>query len=94
MSIFFSERFLDNWNLYISFRVAEHISEKRETTNNTIVLYRYTFIFNVSWSTQNDKYTLYNKKYSGHAVALLVEALCNKPVGRKFDSRWGHSIFH
>jgi hypothetical protein len=29
----------------------------------------------------------------GHAVALLVEALCYKPEGREFDSRWGQRIF-
>jgi hypothetical protein len=29
----------------------------------------------------------------GHAVAKLIEALCYKPVGRGFDSRWGHYIF-
>jgi hypothetical protein len=28
-----------------------------------------------------------------HAVAWLVEALCYKPEGRRFDSRCGHSIF-
>ena len=26
----------------------------------------------------------------GHAVVQLVEALCYKPEGRGFDSRWGH----
>jgi hypothetical protein len=26
--------------------------------------------------------------WSGHAVAQLVEALCYKPEGRGFDSRW------
>jgi hypothetical protein len=26
----------------------------------------------------------------GHAVAQLVEALCYKPEGRGFDSRWCH----
>jgi hypothetical protein len=30
---------------------------------------------------------------SGHAVAQLVEALCYKPEGRGFKSRWGHWIF-
>jgi hypothetical protein len=41
-----------------------------------------------------------NKNYSfiyfnlgGHAVALLIEALCYKPEGRWFDSRWGYLIF-
>jgi hypothetical protein len=29
----------------------------------------------------------------GHAVAWLVEALCYKPKGRRFHSRWGHWIF-
>jgi hypothetical protein len=29
----------------------------------------------------------------GHAVALLVEALCYGPEGREFDSRCGHVIF-
>jgi hypothetical protein len=29
----------------------------------------------------------------GHAVAYLDEALCNKPEGRGFDSRWSHWIF-
>jgi hypothetical protein len=29
----------------------------------------------------------------GHAVALLVEALCYKPEGRRFKSRWGDWIF-
>jgi hypothetical protein len=28
-----------------------------------------------------------------HAVILLVEALCYKPEGRGFESRWGHWIF-
>jgi hypothetical protein len=26
----------------------------------------------------------------GRAVAYLVQALCYKPEGRGFDSRWGH----
>jgi hypothetical protein len=29
----------------------------------------------------------------GHAVAQLVEALCYKPEGHGFDSRWGHWFF-
>ena len=29
----------------------------------------------------------------GHAVVQLVEALCYKPKGRGFDSRWCHWIF-
>jgi len=29
----------------------------------------------------------------GHAVAQLLEALCYKPEGRGFDSRWRHWIF-
>jgi hypothetical protein len=29
----------------------------------------------------------------GHAVAQLVEALCYKPNGRGFDSRWCHWNF-
>jgi hypothetical protein len=29
----------------------------------------------------------------GQAVVYLVEALCYKPEGRGFDSRWGHWIF-
>ena len=29
----------------------------------------------------------------GHAVAQLVEALCYKPEGRGFDSRWCYWIF-
>jgi hypothetical protein len=29
----------------------------------------------------------------GHAVAQLLEALCHKPEGRGFYSRWGHWIF-
>jgi hypothetical protein len=29
----------------------------------------------------------------GHAVVQLVEALCYKPHGREFDSRWGNLIF-
>jgi hypothetical protein len=31
--------------------------------------------------------------YRGHAVAQLVEALCYKPKGRGFDSRWCHWNF-
>jgi hypothetical protein len=31
--------------------------------------------------------------YWGHAVAQLVEALCYKPEGRGFDSRWYHWNF-
>jgi len=31
---------------------------------------------------------MYNEM--GHAVAQLVEALCYKPEGRGFDSRWCH----
>jgi hypothetical protein len=30
---------------------------------------------------------------TGHAVAHLVEALCYKPEGRGFDSRWSHWNF-
>jgi len=30
---------------------------------------------------------------TGHAVVLLVEALCYKPEGRRFDSRWCHWNF-
>jgi hypothetical protein len=29
----------------------------------------------------------------GYAVAQLVEALCYKPEGRGFDSRWCHYNF-
>jgi hypothetical protein len=29
----------------------------------------------------------------GHTATQLVEALCYKPEGRGFDSRWGHWIF-
>ena len=29
----------------------------------------------------------------GHVVAQLVEALCYKPKGRRFNSRWCHWIF-
>jgi hypothetical protein len=29
----------------------------------------------------------------GHMVTQLVEALCCKPEGHGFDSRWGHWIF-
>jgi hypothetical protein len=29
-------------------------------------------------------------KSLGYAVAQLVEALCYKPEGAGFDSRWGH----
>jgi len=29
----------------------------------------------------------------GHAVAQLVEALCNKPEGRGFVARWCHWNF-
>jgi hypothetical protein len=29
----------------------------------------------------------------GYAVAQLVEALCYKPEGREFDSRWYHLNF-
>jgi hypothetical protein len=29
----------------------------------------------------------------GHKVALLVEALCYKAEGHRFNSRWGHSDF-
>jgi hypothetical protein len=32
--------------------------------------------------------------YRGHTVAYLVEALCYKPEGRVFDSRWDHWIFN
>jgi hypothetical protein len=31
---------------------------------------------------------------TGHAVALLVEALGYNQECRRFDSRWGHLIFH
>jgi len=31
--------------------------------------------------------------YQGQAVAQLVEALCKKPEGRGFDSRWCHWNF-
>ena len=39
--------------------------------------------------------TIYPKYWVqwGHAVAQLVEALCYKPEGRGFDSRWCHWIF-
>jgi hypothetical protein len=30
---------------------------------------------------------------NGAAVAQLVEALCHKPEGQGFDSRWGHWDF-
>jgi hypothetical protein len=33
------------------------------------------------------------KKNKGYAVAKLVEAMCCKPEGRGFGSRWGHWIF-
>jgi hypothetical protein len=33
------------------------------------------------------------KKYGGHAVAQLVEALRSKPEGSGFDSRWCHWNF-
>jgi len=33
------------------------------------------------------------KHYLGYSVAHLVEALCYKPEGRGFDSRWGHWDF-
>jgi hypothetical protein len=35
-------------------------------------------------------YALFNM---GYAVAKLVEALCYKPEGREFDSRWCLSKF-
>jgi hypothetical protein len=30
----------------------------------------------------------------GHTVALLIEAICYKPEGRWFDSRWGNRFFN
>ena len=30
----------------------------------------------------------------GHVVAQLVEALCYKPEGGRFVSRWSHLDFH
>jgi len=30
----------------------------------------------------------------GHGVAQFIEALCYKPEGRRFDSRWCTGIFH
>ena len=30
----------------------------------------------------------------GHTVAKLVDALCYKPEGHRFDSRWCHSNFN
>ena len=37
-------------------------------------------------------YVLYIQ-YMGHAVAQLVEALCYKPEGCRFDSQWCHWNF-
>jgi hypothetical protein len=35
----------------------------------------------------------YSSIQLGHAVAKMVEALCYKPEGRRFESRLGYSIF-
>jgi hypothetical protein len=32
--------------------------------------------------------------FMGHTVVQLVEALCHKPEGREFNSRWCHWISH
>jgi hypothetical protein len=37
--------------------------------------------------------SLYNSVWSGTRVALLVEALCYKTEGRRFDFRWGNWNF-
>jgi hypothetical protein len=39
--------------------------------------------------TYKQIYTYIHTYLLGHAVAYLVEALCYKPEGRSFDSRWG-----
>jgi hypothetical protein len=46
----------------------------------------------VSIKKQSDSIYFYFSNISdiGHAAAYLVEALCYKPKGHGFDSRWGH----
>jgi hypothetical protein len=40
-----------------------------------------------------DSLSCHQRNFKGHAVALLVEALCYKKEGRGFDSWLGHWIF-
>ena len=59
--------------------------------SNKSTIYIYIYINNyIQPDTFYDILRIFNLlTVTGYAVALLVEALCYKPEGRGFDSRWG-----
>jgi hypothetical protein len=55
--------------------------------------YGFQLFLNLCYYCSGSTYYRYDHTL-GHAVTQLVEALHYKPVGREFNARWSHWIFH
>ena len=87
--------------VYIKISFVSHREQEPSHLDDWLtVLHRSITLVNFQLDAQNSSLFTYNTFIKilyistcferGHTVAQLVEALCYKPEGRGFDSRWCH----
>jgi len=67
--------------------------QKSQDSSHKAAFFLYKILQKYYHNKSKNKFPRSITVHLGHAVAQLVEALCYKPEGRGFDSRWCHWIF-